>query len=176
MASSDLTPAVAYFFNQLSGLLFAPGSHFSLTSLACALIIALGFVAWQRRRRGRPVRLRAILRVLFPRRILTSPSNFTDLGYLFFNVFLYGVLFGWTAISYQFLTNGIIGALAAAFGPTTPTTLPAFVERSAITVMLFLAYELGYWLNHYLSHRVPFLWEFHRVHHTATVLTPVTNF
>jgi sterol desaturase/sphingolipid hydroxylase (fatty acid hydroxylase superfamily) len=42
--------------------------------------------------------------------------------------------------------------------------------------MLFLAYELGYWLNHYLSHRVPFLWEFHRVHHTATVLTPLTNF
>jgi sterol desaturase/sphingolipid hydroxylase (fatty acid hydroxylase superfamily) len=42
--------------------------------------------------------------------------------------------------------------------------------------MLFLAYELGYWLNHYLSHRIAFLWEFHKVHHTATVLTPVTNF
>ncbi len=45
-----------------------------------------------------------------------------------------------------------------------------------MTVMLFLAYELGYWLNHYLSHRVPFLWEFHKVHHSATVLTPLTNF
>ena len=42
--------------------------------------------------------------------------------------------------------------------------------------MLFLAYELGYWLNHYLSHRIAFLWEFHKVHHTATVLTPLTNF
>src|SRR5262249_28407329 len=119
---------------------------------------------------------RAILRALFPRRILLSPSNFADLGYLFFNVFLGGLLLGWTAISYQFLANGIMSALAAAFGPTSPTTLPALVERSVITVMLFLAYELGYWLNHYLSHRVPFLWEFHRVHHTATVLTPVTNF
>ena len=67
-------------------------------------------------------------------------------------------------------------ALPISFGPVAPTTLPAFVTRSIITVMLFLAYELGYWLNHYLSHRVPFLWEFHRVHHTATVLTPVTNF
>jgi len=176
MATSDPPPGVAYFLNQLSGLLFAPGSHFSLTSLACALVIAVMFVAWQRRRRGRPVRLRAIVRVLFPRRILMSPSNFADLGYLCFNVFLCGLLLGWTAISYQFLTNGVTGALAATFGPTTPTTLPAFVERSVITVMLFLAYELGYWLNHYLSHRVPFLWEFHRVHHTATVLTPVTNF
>ena len=42
--------------------------------------------------------------------------------------------------------------------------------------MLFLAYELGYWFNHWLSHKVPFLWEFHKVHHTAEVLTPLTNF
>jgi sterol desaturase/sphingolipid hydroxylase (fatty acid hydroxylase superfamily) len=176
MANFDLPPAVAYFLNQLRGLLFAPGSHFSLTSLACALAIAAGFVAWQRHRRGRPIRPRAILRALFPRRILLSPSNFTDLGYLFFHVFLAGVLLGWTAISYQFLTNSIIGALAAVFGPTTPTALPTFVVSAIMTLVLFLAYELGYWLNHYLSHRIPFLWEFHRVHHTATVLTPVTNF
>jgi sterol desaturase/sphingolipid hydroxylase (fatty acid hydroxylase superfamily) len=176
MANFDLPPAIAYFLNQLSILLFAPGSHFSLTSLGCALVIAVAFVAWQRHRRGRPIRLRAIIRALFPRRILMSPSHFIDLGYLFYHVFLGGLLFGWAAISYQFLTNGIIGALAAAFGQPAPTTLPAFVVRAVITVMLFLAYELGYWLNHYLSHRVPFLWEFHRVHHTATVLTPVTNF
>jgi len=176
MASSDLPSAVAYFLHQLSILLFVPGSHFSLTSLGCAFLIAIGVVAWQRHRRGRSIRPRAILRALFPRRILLSASNFIDLTYLFYHVFLGGLLFGWAVISYQFLTNGIMGALAAAFGPTAPTTLPTFASRAVITVMLFLAYELGYWLNHYLSHRVPFLWEFHRVHHTATVLTPVTNF
>jgi len=176
MANLDLPGGVAYFLNQLSLLLFAPGSHFSLTSLGCALAIAVAFVAWQRHRHGRRIRPRAILRALFPRRILFSASNFIDLTYLVYHVFLGGLLFGWMVISYQFLTNGIIGALAAAFGPTAHTTLPAFVPRAVITVMLFLAYELGYWLNHYLSHRVPFLWEFHRVHHTATVLTPVTNF
>jgi sterol desaturase/sphingolipid hydroxylase (fatty acid hydroxylase superfamily) len=42
--------------------------------------------------------------------------------------------------------------------------------------MLFLAYELGYWFNHWLSHKVPVLWEFHKVHHSAEVLTPLTNF
>ncbi|MGA7773932.1 MAG: sterol desaturase family protein [Pseudolabrys sp.] len=42
--------------------------------------------------------------------------------------------------------------------------------------MLFLAYELGYWFNHWLSHKVPLLWEFHKVHHNAEVLTPLTNF
>jgi sterol desaturase/sphingolipid hydroxylase (fatty acid hydroxylase superfamily) len=176
MASSDLPPGIAYFLDKLSKLFLPFGSHLSLTSLGCALAIAVAFVAWQRHRRGRRIRLRAILRALFPRRILLSASNFIDLSYLFYHVFLGGLLFGWAVISFQFLTNGIMGALAAAFGPTAPTALPAFVSRAVITVMLFLAYELGYWLNHYLSHRVPFLWEFHRVHHTATVLTPVTNF
>ena len=66
--------------------------------------------------------------------------------------------------------------MTATFGPRPPTAVPALVSRAVITVMLFLAYELGYWLNHYLSHRIPFLWEFHKVHHSATVLTPLTNF
>jgi len=39
-----------------------------------------------------------------------------------------------------------------------------------------LAYELGYWFNHWLSHKVPLLGEFHKVHHNAKVLTPLTNF
>jgi sterol desaturase/sphingolipid hydroxylase (fatty acid hydroxylase superfamily) len=45
-----------------------------------------------------------------------------------------------------------------------------------MTLALFLAFEFGYWIDHYLSHNVPFLWEFHKVHHTAEVLTPLTDF
>ena len=45
-----------------------------------------------------------------------------------------------------------------------------------MTIVVFLAFELGYWFHHYLSHRIPFMWEFHKVHHTAEVLTPVTIF
>jgi sterol desaturase/sphingolipid hydroxylase (fatty acid hydroxylase superfamily) len=45
-----------------------------------------------------------------------------------------------------------------------------------MTVALFLAYELGYWVDHYLKHKIPALWEFHRVHHTAEHLSPLTNF
>src|SRR6185436_15808177 len=51
-----------------------------------------------------------------------------------------------------------------------------FAIQAMTTIVLFLAYELGYWTYHYLSHRVPFIWEFHRVHHTAEVLSPITNF
>jgi sterol desaturase/sphingolipid hydroxylase (fatty acid hydroxylase superfamily) len=85
-------------------------------------------------------------------------------------------MFGWAVLSYQFISNGIIAGLVVLFGPVLPSTLPTYVTRSVVTVMLFLAYELGYWFNHWLSHKVPLLWEFHKVHHNAEVLTPLTNF
>ena len=172
----DLSLGFAYFLDQLSKLLLSLGSHFSLTSLAAALGLAALFIAVRRMRKNRRVRLRTIARALFPKRIVLSRSNFADLGFLLFGVFVYGIVFGWALLSYQFLSNAIIAALVAAFGAVKPTALPELVSRSVTTLMLFLAYEIGYWVNHWLSHRVPLMWEFHKVHHTATVLTPLTNF
>jgi sterol desaturase/sphingolipid hydroxylase (fatty acid hydroxylase superfamily) len=141
----DLSPGIEFFFGQLSKLLLSLGSHFSLTSLGAALLIAALFFAWQRVRRGRKIRARTILRALFPKRILYSKSNQADVAYLIFNVFVFGVVFGWAVLSYQFISNGIIAGLVALLGPVSPSTLPV-------------------------------LWEFQKVHHTAEVLTPLTNF
>jgi hypothetical protein len=91
----DFSAGITFLFSQLGKLLFSPGSHFSLTSLACALLIATAFFVWQRVSRRRRVRARTILRALFPKRILHSRSNEADIGYLFFNVFVFGVMFGW---------------------------------------------------------------------------------
>jgi len=172
----DFSPGISYFLGQLSKAFLAPGSHVSLLSLLCAFFIAVFFVAARRLRGGRRLRLRTLLRALFPKHIVMSRSTVADLGYFYFNLFLFGIIFGWALLSYEVLSHRVADLLTATFGPRQPTALPAAVTRTVITVTLFLAYELGYWLNHYLSHRVPFLWEFHKVHHSATVLTPLTNF
>jgi sterol desaturase/sphingolipid hydroxylase (fatty acid hydroxylase superfamily) len=172
----DLSPGLLYFWNKLIALCFSLGSHFSFTSLGAALLIATGFYTWKRLKRGRRVRLKTIWRALFPKRIVANPSTYTDLGYMFFNVFVASIVFGWSILTYQAVTNGIIGALVNVFGQPSPTTLPPLAANGILTVILFLAYELGYWFNHWLSHRVPVLWEFHKVHHSAEVLTPLTNF
>lgn len=172
----DLTPGIGFFLQQCGKLLLSLGSHFSLSSLAAAVVFGGGFFAYRRLRRNRKVRLRTIWRALFPRKLTTHRSNRADLAYLFFNVFLFGIVLGWAVLQYQFLSNAIIAGLVNAFGATTPSRLPSWFSNSVITVMLFLAYEIGYWLNHWLSHRVPFMWEFHKVHHSAEVLTPLTNF
>jgi sterol desaturase/sphingolipid hydroxylase (fatty acid hydroxylase superfamily) len=157
-------------------LLFSLGSQISLTSLACALAIAAAFLTFRHvRRRGR-MSPRLLLRALFPRRILRHRSTKTDIGWLLFNCFVYGGIFGMAGLSYQFLTNGVLNGLIAALGPVTPSALPELAQRAIVTAILFLAYEFGYWLDHYLKHRIPALWELHKVHHTAEVLTPVTSF
>jgi sterol desaturase/sphingolipid hydroxylase (fatty acid hydroxylase superfamily) len=163
------------FVYHIYDILFSAGSVFSLTSLVCALMIAAGFVTLRHlKRRGR-VRVRLLVRALFPSHIIRHRSTKADVGYFLFNCFVYGAIFGVAAVSYQFLTNGVLRGLIAVAGPPTPSTLPAAMQRSIVTLMLFLAYELGYWIDHYLKHRVPVLWELHKVHHTAEVLTPLTN-
>jgi sterol desaturase/sphingolipid hydroxylase (fatty acid hydroxylase superfamily) len=167
---------IDFFLGQAGTLLLSLGSPLSLTSLAAALTVAALFFAWQRIKRRRRPRWRVIARALFPKKIVRHASNGTDIGYLLFNVFLSGIVFGWAVVTYQSITNIVITALVSMAGPVAPSTLPVIVSRGGITVLLFLGYEFGYWFDHWLKHKVPFLWEFHKVHHNAEVLTPITNF
>jgi sterol desaturase/sphingolipid hydroxylase (fatty acid hydroxylase superfamily) len=172
----DVLAVVEFPYTLLANKLLSIGSVFSITSLACALCLAVVFLAFKRRRKNRRIRLGTLARALFPKRITASASHSADVGYFFFNVFVFGLVFGWAVLSYQVLTNAVIDGLVGAFGPTQPTFLAGWPARILVTVSLFLAYELGYWIDHYLSHRIPILWEFHKVHHTAHVLTPLTIF
>jgi sterol desaturase/sphingolipid hydroxylase (fatty acid hydroxylase superfamily) len=62
------------------------------------------------------------------------------------------------------------------FGPRPPAALPGWALRAGITLTAFLGYELGYYLDHVMKHKIPFLWAFHKTHHAAEVLTPLTVF
>jgi len=167
---------ILYFPQKLARVFLSLGSGFSFTSLAAALVIAAAVIAWRRVRRNRPLRAGTILRGLFPSWLVRHASMHADIGYFAFNVFVYGLIFGWAVLSYKFYSGLVVDALTGTFGPMAPTSWPDLVARVTITLVLFLAYELGYWLDHYLSHRVPALWELHKVHHSANVLTPLTVF
>lgn len=166
---------ILYFPHKLAKVFLSLGSGFSLTSLAAALAVAACVLALRRLRRKRPLRARTIWRGLFPGWLVRHASLHADLAYFGFNVFVYGLIFGWAVLSYKFLSSVVADALTGAFGAIAPTSYD-LTARAVITFALFLAYEFGYWLDHYLKHRVPALWELHKVHHSANVLTPLTVF
>jgi sterol desaturase/sphingolipid hydroxylase (fatty acid hydroxylase superfamily) len=157
-------------------LLLSPAATFSVYSLAFTLALAAAFLAHrQKRRRGR-VRLRAIIRSVLRRRVLFHRSTLVDLGYFFFGVMTLGLLLGWALLSGTAISDFVIGFLQDRLGVRAPLPAPDFALRAGMTIVLFLAYELGFFLDHTLKHRIPALWALHRTHHSAEVLTPLTNF
>ena len=167
---------LGFFEGKLVHALLSPGSSFSAAANLTALFIAATFLLLRRRAGRRNVSIRLMLRALFPSWLYRTPSFRTDVGLALFNLFGWGVLFGWATLSARTISNNTADVLAQAFGSAPAGGLPASLACVLATVLLFLAWDFCSWLHHYLNHRVPLFWEFHKVHHTAEILTPITNF
>jgi sterol desaturase/sphingolipid hydroxylase (fatty acid hydroxylase superfamily) len=167
--------ALEFLVGSIAHFLLSVGSVFSIASLLSALCIAVAFLLLSRRPGKKDVKYKVMLRALFPK-WLRRASFRADVWFLVFNLAGAAVLLGWAIVSSQFISDTVAGALADLFGVRPKPGWNDLVSRSIVTVALFLAYELAYWIDHYLSHRIPVLWEFHKVHHTAEVLSPLTNF
>ena len=170
----DFTAAGHRLAAPLLDTLLPLGSTFSLLSLTCALLIAAGHVISTRRARGRRTPVRLLARALFPRKIWLTASSRLDLVFFVFNIWCAGLLLGGALLSGQVIAEALSVWLAASLGDAPLAATPWPVVAGVGTLAGFLAYELGYWLDHWLSHKVKVLWAFHKVHHTAEVLTPLT--
>lgn len=146
-----------------------------VASVFATLALVIWFGAPAHRWRGGTVRPRVLARALLPRRLLRSRSGRLDIAALLFSLFLSGSTMGWALVSSGWYAEGVHGLLAGSFAPPA-ARLPLWLCGAISTVALFLAYEFAYWLDHYLSHRVPILWAFHKVHHTAESLSMLTNY
>jgi sterol desaturase/sphingolipid hydroxylase (fatty acid hydroxylase superfamily) len=165
---SPLRPAAA--------TLLAPASICSVYSLGAAAMIAFVWLALRRRRRNRRVAVKTLTRAIVSRRVLFHRSTVADLAYCVIGLATLGAIIGWAVVSTSWISDGVAGFLARLFGPRAPPHAPDFVLDGARTLALFLAYDLGFFLDHTLKHRIPALWELHKAHHSAEVLTPLVNF
>ena len=115
------------------------------------------------------------MRALFLRRVLLHRSTRADLVYCVASLATFGAILGWAIVSTSWIGDGVAAFLATHFGEWTPQA-PALVLDALRTLALFLAYDLGFFVDHTLKHRIPALWELHKTHHSAEVLTPLVNF
>jgi sterol desaturase/sphingolipid hydroxylase (fatty acid hydroxylase superfamily) len=171
-----VTLSVSFVATRLAALFLPLDSSFSVVSLLSACAVAAAFLLLKRRPEKRSARYAVMRRALFPTWLYRNASFRADVGLMLFNVLAFTALFGWAVFSAGFFDDAVNGALTRYLGASAGIGLNNVAGKVSATVVLFIAYELAYWIDHYLSHRVPFLWEFHRVHHTAEVLSPLTNF
>ncbi len=165
---SPLRPAAA--------TLLSPASISSVYSLGAAAMIAFAWLALRRLRRNRRVAPKALMRAIFSRRVLLHRSTVADLAYCVIGLATLGAIIGWAVVSTSWISDGVAAFLARWFGPGPNPHAPDFVLNGARTLALFLAYDLGFFIDHSLKHRIPALWELHKAHHSAEVLTPLVNF
>ncbi len=156
--------------DRIAAVLLSPGSLLSVWSLLATLLIAAGVAI--AKRRGRAVSMRALTRAMFPRHRLFSASARADVGFTLLSVFASAALFGWAVMSHL----GIAEAVENALGRPLSLGLPTWLAVGAMTLALWIAYEFAYWFDHFISHKIPALWAFHKVHHSAETLSPLTVF
>lgn len=114
------------------------------------------------------------LRFCFPREIYRHHSARLDFKYFAVNTVVYGAFIGPLLLTSSSTALGTASLLIGLFGEPTSAILPGGIWADImVTVAGVVLADIGFFISHYLQHRVGFLWEFHKVHHAAEVLHPL---
>jgi len=152
------------------GLLFDVGSNLNIYYLATAALCGALFWIASPAMRARASSLTAFL---LPRHVLLHRSALLDYRnyavFMIVRVFYFAIM----VVAGASVAAGFASLLAALIG-TPGWQAPIWLSLAVATVIEFLLIELGYWIGHRLLHENPLLWEFHKTHHAAEVLTPAT--
>lgn len=139
-----------------------------LTSIALAM-----YVFYRHSRKKDPNK--NIISFLFPKENLFSKTAFVDYAFLVFNAFIKLFIiasFSYAAKQYHY---DITEWLLHDFGMPSKTYSIGILTTVYLIALLIVG-DFSYYILHLLYHKVPFLWAFHKVHHSSTALNPVTQY
>lgn len=154
------------------GYLTQPAQRLYWVYLAGAVLLAVIVrAATARGPRRRPL---AVAQWLTSRSIWLHPSARLDYKYLFAKAVI-KLLFltPWLGVSFS-LGVWTAARLHDGLGPASPSSASPHLVTALYTVLLFICSDLSRWAVHVAAHSVPALWELHKVHHSAEVMTPFT--
>lgn len=157
----------------LADALLNPGGKIAWPYLLTSIVIAY-LVYWLARKRERKSDSTSFFRFAFPREIYLHRSAMTDYKYVAIDLtiqgFVYAPLVGGASwLIHKAVLSATSGAIAAA-----DLSMNIAPNVFILTLIMFLVADFGFFLSHYFMHRIPLLWYFHEVHHSAEVMTPVT--
>ena len=113
-----------------------------------------------------------LLKRYFSLRVWWHPSARADYFYYLINGAFFPIIFAPLLGVSSLVANGIAETITFHHAESE-------VHWSVVTafsIATFVAYDFGRYIGHWVQHKNAFLWEFHKVHHSAEVLTPLTSF
>ncbi len=157
------------------GVLFDHGHFLSIVPLIVALVIAtvVVVVRLSRKSKGRIPSARRVFAMLFPRRIFLHQSAKLDYAVFVINQIVLFVI-AISAVISPTIVAVIVSSLVEAIGLQPADGDITMTERVLCSIYLVLLWDFSATYAHYLKHKVPILWELHKVHHSAEVMTPAT--
>jgi sterol desaturase/sphingolipid hydroxylase (fatty acid hydroxylase superfamily) len=117
---------------------------------------------------------KGFVKFLFPKDVWLCKSARLDYSLLILNTVIKAATFAPIVLTMVPVAIFVTDALELIFG--APLHLP-WSESAIIaifTLLLFIVDDLTRFLLHLALHKIPCLWEIHKVHHSAKVLTPFT--
>lgn len=140
--------------------LFVP---FLLSAAAIAWLVAV----------LRGVSASAAARALVDRRLWLHRSALADYQLVALKALVRALFAGLSGVSALVVAGSTVAVLRS-LAPSPALRAPLALVAALFTLTAFIVEDLSRFALHALMHRVPLLWAFHRVHHSAEVLTPVT--
>ena len=117
----------------------------------------------------------SFIKYLFPKKIWLSKSAFVDYSLFIFNSLIKIVLIGPYIIFGFYIAFYTDEFLTVTFG-FPKDSLGITQTLVFYTIVLTVLNDLFTYLIHFCMHKLPFLWEFHKIHHSATSLNPLTQY
>jgi len=119
--------------------------------------------------------LQSFFKYLFHKKVWGSKSAIIDYYFIFFNSYIKIILIAPLLIYGYYLNYYVNDGLHSIFGKSS-LQLSATTIIILYTVTLTLFGDLCSYIVHYIMHKTPFFWRFHKIHHSATVLNPITQY
>ncbi len=146
--------------------LFDPSKRVFVGYLLGALVLGLGLGVVRGQGLG------ATGRALLSPRVWWHPSSRVDIQLMALKGLLQAVVLGAYGVSMFAVAGLTAGWLRRTAGPLDGPLLPAGAAAAGFTLAVFVAEDFTRYALHRLMHATPILWDFHKVHHSAEVLTP----
>ncbi len=151
----------------LNAFLFSGQARFFWLYTLCGIL--MGYIAHRLSGDTTPFH-----RVLFARKAWLSRSAINDYGIVMINPFVKFLLLTWIITDFKTLIGAGFALIEAAGVTGRVTGVDTVFISACLTLALFVVDDFLRWALHYIEHRLPVLWEFHKVHHSAEVLNFVT--